>query len=79
MSKTEENKMNKAILYKREIREYLYKTTKSEEIKSVCIINMKTGEMYPTNEMSAFSDFERLTKKYGDCCSLFFPAGNTGR
>ncbi|MCR5506589.1 MAG: hypothetical protein K6F04_01935 [bacterium] len=46
---------------------------KNTEVPPVRIINMKTGETFPTNEMTAFSDFERLSKKYGGDCSLFVP------
>lgn len=48
-------------------------------IEPVRIVNMATGEVFSSNEVNAFSDFENLTKKYGSSCSLFFPAGNTGR
>jgi len=51
---------------------------KNKENKSIHhdrlhIINTKTSEIFITNEINAFSDFERLTKKYGNSCSLFIP------
>ncbi len=55
------------------------KTKEMPEIEPVRIINMETGEIFLTNERDAFSDFEYITKKYGNSCSLFFSAGNTGR
>ncbi len=63
-----------------EINDYLKKIEKRNKvIQEVLVVNTQTNEAFPTNEVNAFADFERLTKKYGIDCSLYVPAGNTGR
>lgn len=69
-----------SVLKNIEVNDYLKNIEKKNDIiQQVLIINTETGETFATNEMKAYSDFERLTKKYGNGCSLFFPVGNTGR
>ena len=57
----------------KEIKNIKYNTYKNIDKDQICIINNETGEVYPSNAMTALRDFERISKGKKNF-SLIFPA-----